>query len=156
MIMKQNCKILLTILLIMGLAGCASILPTHSVNATVVAATNVNPNIHGRPSPVVVTIYQLKGIGKFNAASFNTLYQNPSQALGGDYISQKQVEVAPGETQVLTDKLDPKALYVGVVAAFSDQNNATWRQSVKFQSTWATESLLIQVSKNRMKVDYLM
>lgn len=144
------------LLAVLALSGCASILPTHSVDATVTASTDVNPNIYGRPSPVVVVFYQLKNINKFNGADFATLYQNPQKALGGDYLGQQQIEVAPGESGEVEFNLDKKAQYLGVVAAYSNLDSAIWRKTVKFESTWAAEKFTVHVKKNRVTVDYLL
>lgn len=149
--MKRGLVFGFVVLLMLGLSGCA-----HTLNANLIAAQNVNPNIYNRPSPVVVVLYQLKDINKFNGADFNSLYQNPQQALGGDFISAQQVEVAPGRTAVFKGKLDKKTKYLGVVAAYSNIDRAIWRQHVEFQSTWAKENLNIHVNRNNISIDYLM
>jgi len=154
--MKGKYWFLLIVAAMMSLVGCATILPSHKLNAKIIASNGVNPNEYGRPSPVVIVLYQLKNIKAFNSADFATLYENPSQALGGDFVSQEQVEVAPGETSVFKCKLDPKTQYLGVVAAFSQFDKASWRQYVQFQSTWAEESLIIHVNKNKINIDYLL
>ena len=154
--MKRIYCLIFILFAAIGLSGCASILPAHSVSASVSAANNANPNVNRQASPVVVMFYQLKGINAFNGSDFATLYQNPQQALGKDYISEGQVEVAPGQTVVYEDKLDPKATYLGIVAAYRNIGSSIWRRSVKFQSTWATETLKVHVGRNKVTVEYLL
>jgi type VI secretion system protein VasD len=154
--MQKKYYFLLILAAILGLGGCAAITPSHVLNAKVAASHDVNPNLYGRPSPVVVVFYQLKNVDAFNGADFDTLYQNPQQALGGDFVSQKQVEVAPGKATVIDWKLDPTTKYLGVVAAYSQLNNTVWRQYVQFQSTWAEESLVINVNRSKISIDYLL
>ncbi len=156
--MKIYAKLFLILLVATGLSSCAifkPIMPSHKLDAKVVATTNANPDINGRPSPVVVTIYQLKAVDAFNGADFATLYQNPKKALGDEYISQQRVEVAPGKSAVIKVKLDPKAQYIGAVAAFSSLHSTGWSKTLKFQSTWGEESVLIRVSKDKVHIDYL-
>lgn len=149
--MKRVFDFLIALLLIFGLSGCA-----HTLDAKLIAARDVNPNIYNKPSPVVVVLYQLKDIGKFDGADFNSLYQNPQQALGDDFVSMQQVEVAPGRTAVFKTKLDKKTKYLGVVAAYSNIDQAVWRQYVEFKSTWATENINVYVNRNRINIDYLL
>lgn len=111
------------------LTACASIgkPAAKSAVATIQAQSIINPNALGQPAPLVVIFYQLKDINNFNNAEFFSLYQNPQQTLGSDYITSRQAIILPGETKKLTLALQPDTCFIGIVAAFQQLNSAVWQ-----------------------------
>lgn len=91
-----------------------------------VAATNQNPDQNGRPSPLVVRIYQLADETLFNNAQFYHLLDNDSQILGRDLRKKQQMTIFPGDKNSSKPMvLDRKTRFIGVLAAFRDVDNAT-------------------------------
>ena len=99
-------------------------------SVVVAASPDVNPNDEGRPSPIVVRIYQLRDDMAFRSASFSRLYDDEQNALGQDLISRQQVALAPGEQRNINVRLAKDARFVGAVAAFRQMASARWRETV--------------------------
>ena len=109
------------------LFGCASQPKSNKARMTVEATATVNPDATGRPSPVVLRVYQLKSDDKFSNADFFALFDDDQKVLGGDLISREELELAPGERRVLEFPVSGDAKFLGVMAAYRDIRNAHWR-----------------------------
>jgi type VI secretion system protein VasD len=97
---------------------------------TIAANADVNPDAGGRPSPVVVRVYQLKADAAFRDADFFVLYKDEQKALGPELITRDEFILAPTESRTLDVTLSPDARFVGAIAAFRDIRNAEWRSIV--------------------------
>ncbi len=93
----------------------------------VVAAAKINPNLHGTPQPVKLHIYYLAKSDAFMQANFGDLIAPKAPVLGPDLIRQTETLIGPGEMAALDDKFDAAAQFIGVVAEFTDIDNASWR-----------------------------
>jgi len=114
------------------LAGCALFGPSPTrVEATITAAGDLNPNLEGRPSPLVIRIYELKSIDAFQGSSFFKLYDTEAAALGADLLGRDELEVRPGERYEYKRTLNNESRYIGVIGAYRDLDNAQWRASIK-------------------------
>lgn len=112
----------------LSLSGCAPSPPKDTKLAgSLVAAADVNPDPEGRPSPVVLRIYQLQSAVKFNNADFFALYDDAAAVLGADLIAFDEFTMRPGQTMDYQAQFKPTAKFVGVLAAFRDINSAQWR-----------------------------
>lgn len=94
------------------------------------AGSNINPDMMGRASPVVLRIYELKSDDIFNNADFFALYDNDAAILGGDMAARDEMEIPPGEKVGIEKELDMEVRYIGVMAAYRDLDNAVWRGSI--------------------------
>jgi type VI secretion system protein VasD len=118
----------LAALMIAALGACASGAPKPSkARMTVVAQEDVNPDPSGRPSPIVVRIYQLAQDSQFNNADFFALFDDDQQALGGDLLARDEITLAPGERKEVEFAVAGNAKFVGVIAAYRDIRNSQWR-----------------------------
>jgi type VI secretion system protein VasD len=113
----------------LAMSACASHGSTDLVEtrAVVTASTDVNPDISGRPSPVVVRVFQLRSDAEFLSADFFNLYSNEKTALGGSLVSREEYVMHPGERREARIGLAPDAGFIGVIAAFRDIQGAHWR-----------------------------
>lgn len=117
------------------LCGCAALFggsapqPKESsdLEIQVEASALVNPDDNGRPSPVLVRIYELRNEALFLDADFFGLYTTDRTVLQGDLLAVDQFILRPGETRTLRRKRNLQAAAVGVLAAYRDLPNATWR-----------------------------
>lgn len=110
------------------LVGCASGPPKDlQLSGTLVAAADINLDPEGRPSPVVVRIYQLQSAVEFNNADFFALYDDAAAALGADLIAFDEFTLRPGQSVDYQAQVKPAAKSVGIIAAFRDINSARWR-----------------------------
>jgi type VI secretion system protein VasD len=103
--------------------------PNASVKApmTISTSADVNPDANGRPSPVVVRIYQLKTDAAFTAAEFFALFDDDKKALGPELISRDEFVLGPAEKRTIDVTVASETRFVGAVAAFRDIRNAQWR-----------------------------
>jgi type VI secretion system protein VasD len=90
-------------------------------------APDTNPDVEGRPSPVVVRVYQLKEEGAFNNAEYFALVDKEQETLGPSLVSREEYELRPQETRKFELKSPPEAKYLGVIAGFRDIRNAKWK-----------------------------
>jgi type VI secretion system protein VasD len=98
--------------------------PAH---AELVASSDVNPDSSGRPSPVVLRVFQLRNDGEFAGADFFALYDKEKEVLGASLISREEYVLAPGEARKLELPVSADARFIGVIAAFRDIRAARWR-----------------------------
>jgi type VI secretion system protein VasD len=102
--------------------------PTHvEVSGSVTAAADVNPDPEGRPSPLVVRIYQLRDTARFTSADFFALFDDAEATLGAELLGVDEIVLSPGDARPYRAEFDLATQYVGVVGAYRDINQATWR-----------------------------
>jgi type VI secretion system protein VasD len=94
---------------------------------TIAASADTNPDATGRPSPVVLRVYQLKGDAAFSGAEFFPLFDDDQKVLGAELISRDEYVLAPSEKRIIEVAVSDDARFVGAVAAFRDIRNAEWR-----------------------------
>jgi type VI secretion system protein VasD len=94
---------------------------------TIAVSADVNPDASGRPSPIVVRIYQLKTDAAFRGADFFALFDNDEQVLGSELISRDEFTLAPSERKTMDVTVAGETRFVGAVAAYRDIRNAQWR-----------------------------
>ena len=129
--------------------ACASSPPKPARTRLTVAATaDTNPDANGRPSPVVVRVYQLKADVSFNAAEFFALFDDEMKVLGPDLIGRNEYTVAPSERRTLELDVSADAKFVGVIAAYRDIRNAQWRTIV--QAPLKKDDVTIAVERARV------
>lgn len=97
---------------------------------TVSATADANPDSTGRPSPVVVRVYQLRAEAAFAAADFFALFDDEQKVLGPELISRDEFVLAPGEKRTLDVAVSGQTRFVGAIAAFRDIRNSQWRTVV--------------------------
>ena len=83
------------------LAGCSSLSPYSKVtklNLKLTASDQLNPDLNGRPSPIVVRLFELKHPVTFENADFFSLYERAKESLAPDLVASEELELRPGET----------------------------------------------------------
>ncbi|MEO5369625.1 MAG: type VI secretion system lipoprotein TssJ [Magnetococcus sp. DMHC-1] len=101
--------------------------PPTIVEITLAATLDVNPDQAGRPSPVVVRVYELKTANALLQADSMHIFSRDESILGSDLRSRLEYTLSPGRTQFLRLEMKPDSQGVGVVALFRDYLNTTWR-----------------------------
>lgn len=125
---------LLTALL--GLSGCSSLSPysdTTKLDLSLTGSEKLNPDINGRPSPIVLRLIELKHPVSFENADFFSLYQRPKDALSPDLVTLEELELRPGESRELKLSVQDGSRYVGVLAAYRDLPESSWRYVIALQ-----------------------
>lgn len=150
------------VVLAMLLAACAG-KPASSASApadvqlNIVAAPDINPDRSGRPSPVLVHVYQLRDAGKFVSAEFDDVTTHADTTLGAALIDTQQTMVSPGATTVLRLRIDPQTRLLGVVAEYGDLSDSRWRTTSALPSGgWLsfskTKTLSIRLDREAVSV----
>lgn len=141
-----------------GVAACASKPPPPPpppkptiVRATIDARPNVNPDARGRPSPVVVRLYELKSIAVFDSADFFSLYERDKDALGAELVARDEFALSPGEHRVIERQAHADSRHVAVLAAFRDLERSKWRATAPVVPN-ETTSLVIELDGNDLRI----
>ena len=99
-----------------------------TLETTVKADAELNPNADNAPSPIMVQIFQLKDDVRFNKSDYVQLINEPDKALGNDLLKSYQHFFNPGEQQKLPDVvLLEQTRFIGIVSAYRNIDNAIWR-----------------------------
>lgn len=102
-------------------------LTTTPIKFVIQADQLVNPNVDGKPSPIVVRIYELKSATNFSQAQFYELFDNDSKRLGPDLIAKREIELTPGGKVDFERNTPFEARNIGVIAGFRIGEDAQWR-----------------------------
>jgi type VI secretion system protein VasD len=145
---------LLSFAAVLSLSACAS----HSSNervqtrALLSAAQDVNPDLNGRPSPVVVRIYQLRGDAEFSKADFMGLFVREKEVLGGNLIDVEEFDLHPGESLETRLPMARDTRYIAAAAGFRDIGNAQWRtlQQRPSRSIFFSERIGVKVDRGAL------
>jgi len=123
----------------LGLLGVAALMVACSsspplLRGAITVDSNVNPDRAGRPSPIVVRIYELKSVAAFNGADFFALFDNEQATLSSELVGREEFQLQPAETRQYRRQLQPDTKFIGIVGAFRDLEQARWRQAVPVPS----------------------
>lgn len=127
------------------------------IQVDVIAAADLNPDRHGRPSPVLVWVYQLRDGSKFLSSEFEDLTTRGSTSLAGESLGRLQLTAYPGTVTPLPLRIDPQTQLLGVVAEYSDEPNSSWRAvspapAAGFAQLLKKQSLVIQLHSRVVEV----
>ena len=139
-------RIFVATLLALLLTGCTALSPFSALtklDLTLTAGERLNPDLHGRPSPVVVRLIALKHPVAFENSDFFSLYERAEQVLPKDWINSEELELRPGERQALKLSVEPQGRYVGVLAAYRDLPHVQWRWVVPVTEYQRTQAELV-------------
>jgi type VI secretion system protein VasD len=98
--------------------------PPATLELTIAATPDQNPDPSGRATPVAVRLYQLTGSGRFEHASMLALSENEAQTLGDQSVGSEEILVKPGETRTIKRELKPGVQFLGAAVLFRDVNRA--------------------------------
>jgi len=131
--MTDSIKVLSGLVMLVLLSGCSALSPYSSVtklNLQLTASDQLNPDIHGRPSPIVVRLLELKHPVAFENADFFSLYERAGKSLTPDLVTSEELQLRPGETVTLKLSVQEGSRYVGILAAYRDLPETRWRYTV--------------------------
>lgn len=127
-------KALTTLALVWLLTGCSALSPYSTqtrLELELVASDQLNPDINGRPSPVVVRLLELKNPVLFETADFFSLYGQAKELLTPDLVAAEELELRPGQRLTLKVRVQEGSRYVGVLAAYRDLPETKWRYVIQ-------------------------
>ncbi|MCP1835399.1 type VI secretion system protein VasD [Bradyrhizobium sp. USDA 4532] len=106
---------------------------TTPIKFVIEADEFVNPNARGKPSPVVVRIYELRSTTTFTHAQFFELFDDDTKRLGPDLVAKREVELAPGDKMDFERDTPIETRNIGVIAGFRAGNDAQWRSTAEIK-----------------------
>ena len=91
--MKAIKLLVLFSLLALILTGCQAVYATFppSTKLHFKVAADINPDIEGRPSPVIIRVYELASKTVFENQDFFALYDNPEAILRTDLLKKDEL-----------------------------------------------------------------
>ena len=111
------------------LSGCGGAPKRENIGLQLSATADVNPDLQGRPSPIILHVLELNSEEQFNRLDYASLTQSSGAALGPDLLGKTRLVLSPGDKQQLPLELNPQTTFIGLVAGYRDIDNATWRTS---------------------------
>ena len=122
---------LLSVAMVGLLSACAGGPPKREpLGIQITTTADVNPDMQGRPSPIILHIMELTSTEQFNRLDYMGLTQPSGAALGPELLSKNQMVLQPGEAKSLPMELNPMTSAIGLVAGYRDIDNAAWRKVV--------------------------
>jgi type VI secretion system protein VasD len=146
MMFMSRVSVFLLFVLLGQLPGCSAVSPYSpltKLDLVLTASEQVNPDLHGRPSPLVVRLIELRHPVAFENADFFSLYGHAEQALPKDLVQSEELELRPGEQMVLRLSVEPGSRYVGVLAAYRDLPHVQWRHALPVTRQQLTRAELV-------------
>ncbi len=147
---SRSITLIIALLMTAVISGCFSKdpppAPATIINAEVLASDVINPDGEGRPSPIVVRLYELKNLGTFNTIEFFPLYNEEAATLGDDLVYREEFSLIPGGKKLYTRTPAADTQYLAVIAAFRNIDQATWKAAVPIPAERIT-NLIIQLDR---------
>ncbi|MBC3363631.1 type VI secretion system lipoprotein TssJ [Pseudomonas sp. SWRI154] len=137
---------ILALVSVTPMVGCVTLSPFSTMtklDLTLIASDQLNLDLNGRPSPVVVRLFELKHPVAFENANFFSLYERAGESLSADLLASEELELRPGETIRLRLDIAGGGRYVGVLAAYRDLPQAQWRYTLPVAAVRVTEVSLV-------------
>lgn len=123
------------------------------VDLALLAESDVNLNLEGDGAPLRFQILQLKDDSMLMAADHYQLRDDLESALGTNYLTHDDFTLLPGQWKFYEPfELDEKTRYLGVIAFYSDPDQAEWKKVVKVTSRSEDYHLLVQLRATEVEL----
>ncbi|WP_395344129.1 type VI secretion system lipoprotein TssJ [Ningiella sp. W23] len=125
--MKQ---ILLIALAVALLGACASPNPVEKKSSFVYAISasdTINPDINGRPSSVLLRVYQLKSKRNFENARYEDIFSQGQHTLGAEFLSVDEYLIDPNTNMQIELEVLEASRFIGIAVGFRSINATNWR-----------------------------
>lgn len=123
---------LMCLLLVLALPGCAWFWadepppPEPRIALSLEAALDSNPDLHGRPSPVIVRLLQLADSKRLEQVELFQSEAAAEQALGRDLRRQESLLLRPGQQQEQSFLPVPGTRFIALVVEYRNIDHAQW------------------------------
>lgn len=152
-------RICLTLMLALSLIGCESTTESSvSFTYQIKAASDINPDFKGTPSPVVVRIYQLTNDVNFINASYESLFENDRQALGAEYLTHDEYLVHPNSITPIKLEVSENVKHLGIAVGYRSIEMINWRSIIDINEnqSWydflQSHGIEVQIERLSMRV----
>jgi len=132
------------------LFGCASTPKPTIVKVTLQAQQNVNPDMNGRASPVILKFYELKSVTAFNAADFFSTFDGEQKTLGAELVNSEVFQLRPGETLEFDRPLSADTRHLAAIAAFRDLERSQWRATLTLPPKAKLSQGIVRLDGNKV------
>ena len=130
-----------------------------SLTISINSAADLNPDSDGRPSPIVLRIYELSDIKSFKEKDFFDIFDNDKESLAESLLKINEFELNPNESRKLDIRLNSSTKYMGFLAAYRDIDSAKWREITALTSKkpsgipiYGTRGFTVDLNKNKIVV----
>lgn len=144
--------LLLGTAILLTACGGKQVTEVHTLEVRASAAADVNPDLDGRPSPIILHILELTGVDQFNRADYFALTRDDAASLGGDVLSKTEVILTPGSSKTTALELDIHTSYLGLVAGYRDLDHSMWREAQPVV-VGKTDWISLTLEKARITID---
>lgn len=99
------------------------------------AKEELNKDVDGRSSPLMITFYELESAEKFSKSDYWTLIEKSGENLQNDLISQTKHIILTNQKQTFRIAFNEKAKYIGILCNFRViDNNYIWKDIVELKN----------------------
>jgi len=137
-VLKKGCRAnaascFLIAFFVWTLSGCGAIRPEERrelpvpLEITLVAEERVNLAAGGRPSPIVVRVFELSRDSRFLSADYFALMGQEGVPLDKEMLTSEEHILLPGEVKMIRKRAALETRFLGVVAGYRDLSSSVWR-----------------------------
>ncbi|NQZ06111.1 MAG: type VI secretion system lipoprotein TssJ [Algicola sp.] len=90
----------------------------------IISSANQNPDHNGRPSPLVLRVYQLSDETLFKNSDFYDLYDDDIKVLGRSLKHKDEFSIPVGQTSTNNLTIHPQTRFISILGGFQDLDNA--------------------------------
>ena len=156
-LITNTARIALTLVVIFAVASCSTTRKAlnleTTLNLTVRASRDINPNSNGHAAPIVLQVIKLRDARQFKNEDFLNLFEDPKGRLGNDLIEiTKLKELAPGEKREEKINLTPDVKFVGILGEFIQYDRARAKVVIPIEAH-ASNSADLRVEKLNLRLE---
>ncbi|MCD7099857.1 type VI secretion system lipoprotein TssJ [Stenotrophomonas sp. MMGLT7] len=126
-----------------------------TVPVNLFAGSNLNAGNDKRPGAVILKIYHLRSVQRFEQAPYSAFLDSAGEqaALGADLLSSSEVVLLPGARHRLDETMSDGSGVLGLVALFRAPAEGRWRLAFDTGNAAAREGITVGVHACAMTTD---
>lgn len=141
--MVKNIKKIIFLIIVVSLTSCSTFYLNTKANE------DVNPNLRGVPSSIMVYVFQLKDKLGFESATFAQIDSNDN--LKGSVISKDTYVVQPGEEKEVKFTTDDDAKYIAIAAGYRN-SNLEWKKIMPVETHYFPKEYKLSLTSYGLKI----
>ncbi len=100
----------------------------------VTADTELNIDEQGQSLPVVLRLLQVTDPEPLDSATFDLLWQQPTETLGPALVRMTDVTIYPGDTQTIEVRAEKRAHFLGIMGIFREPAGRDWLEVLRLKA----------------------
>ena len=121
------------LILMMLLTACNHLL-VPKIKISFEAAKYLNTDPDGKPSPLLVEVYELRAAYPFQQVSYQSLQNDPAATLGNSLLDKRSWVIRPDEIRTWQKTLSPDIKFIGITAGYRAQSKSKWKQLIRIDN----------------------